>query len=379
MRSPRPPLKSSSSLSWILPLLAVALVLLAVGGFLLWQQRGHLQPPTPEGQDLAWQVAFTEPRYPDTPAARGPGIDRHLVDLMDRADRTIDVAIYDFDLASVADALARAAHRGVRVRMVTDADTVEDTRNQEIQAALQTVRDADIPIVPDSRGAIMHHKFTVVDNEWVQTGSWNYTTGDTFRLNNNQAIFHSPELARNFTAEFEKMQANAQFGPSKARGVPVPLVELPGGMRIHTYFSPQDRPAEHIARLVQDARSQVRFMAFSFTHDPIGDAMIARHRAGVSVQGVFENTGSNTQFSEFGRLREAGIQVYQDGNPYVMHHKVILLDNRVTIFGSFNFSENANTANDENLLIVEDPAFNARFQQEYDRVLATATNPPPRK
>ena len=97
------------------------------------------------------------------------------------------------------------------------------------------------------------------------------------------------------------------------------------------------------------------------------------------MQGVFETTGSNTPFSEYGKMKQAGLDVYQDGNPYVMHHKVILLDDRVTIFGSFNFSENADKDNDENLLIVTDPAFTAQFEQEYQRVLAVAKNPPAKK
>ena len=73
------------------------------------------------------------------------------------------------------------------------------------------------------------------------------------------------------------------------------------------------------------------------------------------------------------------IEVYTDGNPYVMHHKVILLDDRLTIFGSFNFSQNADRDNDENLLIVDDPQFATQFEQEFQRVLALAKNPPARK
>jgi phosphatidylserine/phosphatidylglycerophosphate/cardiolipin synthase-like enzyme len=110
----------------------------------------------------------------------------------------------------------------------------------------------------------------------------------------------------------------------------------------------------------------------------MGQAMLDRKRAGVELQGVFETTGSNTPFSEYTKMKQAGVDVYQDGNPYVMHHKVILLDDHVTIFGSFNFSDNADKDNDENLLIVDDPEFTARFEQEYQRVLATAKNPPPK-
>ncbi len=120
-------------------------------------------------------------------------------------------------------------------------------------------------------------------------------------------------------------------------------------------------------------------MAFSFTHDGIAQVLRERAQAGVSVTGVFERTGSETRFSEYGKLKEAGLEVFQDGNPYVMHHKVFIVDDRAVIFGSYNFSANADESNDENLLIVEDTALAQRFGEEFDRMLTAAKNPPPRR
>jgi phosphatidylserine/phosphatidylglycerophosphate/cardiolipin synthase-like enzyme len=331
-------------------------------------------PPTAAAADgAAWEVAFTLPVLPpdNDPAKHRGSLDAKLVQLMDHATRTLDVADYDFDLANVADAMARAAKRGARVRMVTDSDTLDNTKDAAVQAAFQTLKDASIPIVPDGRPPIMHNKFTVVDGEWVEMGSWNYTDGDTYHLNNNLAIWHSRELADNYTAEFEKMFVQKKFGASKPKGVPHPTLEV-AGMRVENYFAAEDGVAAHVTEKLNQAQKKIHFLAFSFTHNGMGAAMLARKQAGVELQGVFETTGSNTPFSEYTRLKQAGVDVYQDGNPYVMHHKVILLDDHITIFGSFNFSDNADKDNDENLLIVDDPGFTAQFEQEYQRVLATA-------
>jgi phosphatidylserine/phosphatidylglycerophosphate/cardiolipin synthase-like enzyme len=337
------------------------------------------RPPVAAGSD-AWQVAFTTPLAPpDTDRSKHRGsLDDKLVALIDRATRTVDVADYDFDLADVAQAMANAAKRGARVRMVTDSDTLENTRDADIQAAFATLKDARIPIVPDSRQPIMHNKFTVVDGEWVETGSWNYTDGDTYHLNNNLAIFHSKELADNYTSEFEKMFVQKKFGPNKPKGVPHPSLQI-AGMPVENYFAAEDGVADHVIQKINQARKKIHFLAFSFTHDRMGRAMIDRHNAGAEVQGVFETTGSNTPFSEYGKMKQAGLDVYQDGNPYVMHHKIILLDDHITVFGSFNFSDNADKDNDENLLVVDNPEFTAQFEQEYQRVLSVARNPPARK
>jgi phosphatidylserine/phosphatidylglycerophosphate/cardiolipin synthase-like enzyme len=372
--------------------LVVAVV--ALGLILFWpaiQERGSsanpapavppasTPAPVPAGQGAVvtttdwYQIAFTTPRYPDRKENHVGGIDEQLVGFIDGAQRTVDVAIYDFDLDNVAQAMARARGRGARVRMVTDTDTLEQ-KDPAVQGAIGIVRKADIPIVGDKRRPIMHHKFVVVDGQAVLTGSWNFTIGDTYRLNNNAVIFRSPQLAANYTGEFEKMFTERKFGSNKASGVPYPRVTI-GSATISTYFSPQDKPADSLVRAINGATSAIDFLAFSFTHDGIAQAVMARSKAGAKVRGVFETTGSETRFSEFGRMREAGLEVYQDGNPYVLHHKVFVIDRRVTVFGSFNFSDNAARANDENMLIVDDSGFAGAFTEEVERVVSQARNP----
>lgn len=372
-----------------------ALAIVLVVAFLLAQAGPQpLAPaPTPAGRlpgpvssDRAivvegdwYRLAFTVPRYPDRKEDHQGGLDVLLVDLMNRAQRTLDVADYDFDLANVAQAMADARRRGVRVRMVTDSDTVGDTRNVAIQSALKTLRDADVPIVEDGRPAIMHDKFTIVDGEWLSTGSWNYTDGDTYRLNNWMGIFQSRELAENYTAHFEELFVKKNFAGAGRAPLPHARIQV-GGATIRTCFSPNGGCERQIVQTIGDrAQRSIIFMAFSFTSDPIGEAMLAKARSGVRVEGVFETTGSSTAFSEYGRMKAAGLAVLTDGNPYVMHHKVIVLDDAVTLAGSFNFSSNADTDNNENLLIVDDAAIARAFREEYERVRAVAENPPARQ
>lgn len=339
---------------------------------------GPATQPTPQGGGAAWyQLFFTTPRYPDKPEYHRGGIDEQLVAFIGTAQQTIDLADYDFDLENVASALAKASARGVRVRMVTDTDTLTND-DPKVQKAFGILKKAKIPIVDDQRPAIMHNKFLVVDNAAVWTGSWNFTDGDTYRLNNNAIRIASPELAQNYSAEFEKMFVGRTFGPSKPAGVPNPVLTI-GGVRVENYFAPEDKVAAKISQRIARARQSIHFLAFSFTNDTIGQAVVDRAKAGVEVKGVFETTGSETKFSEFGPMKQDGIDVLQDGNPYVMHHKVFILDGRTVIFGSFNFSENADKDNDENLLIVDDPALAQAFEAEFQRVREVALNPPKKK
>jgi phosphatidylserine/phosphatidylglycerophosphate/cardiolipin synthase-like enzyme len=239
--------------------------------------------------------------------------------------------------------------------------------------------------VDDQRSALMHHKFVVIDDTTVITGAWNFAERDTFRHNNNTVIFNSPRLARNFTNEFEKMFVARRFGPTKPKDVPNPTVEQ-SGTRVQTRFASEQEVVPDIVDQIETAQSSIAFMAFSFTQDDIGAALEQRRREGVGIWGVVESTGSETQFSEFSRLKalqpaaprppfpgcEPGPPVVQDGNPFLMHHKVIVIDQRTVIFGSFNFTANAADDNDEALLIVEDDALAQQFLAEFCRVYNVA-------
>ncbi len=163
-----------------------------------------------------------------------------------------------------------------------------------------------------------------------------------------------------------------KFGPGKAKQATDTSLTI-AGTPVTTCFAPKGNCADLIiATINREAKQSIEFMAFSFTHDGIGKAIIDKHQAGASVVGVFETTGSQTQYSEYGRMKQAGLEVYTDGNPYVMHHKVIILDGRTVIAGSFNFSANADDDNDENLLIVEDRDLASAFRTEFARVLEQA-------
>jgi phosphatidylserine/phosphatidylglycerophosphate/cardiolipin synthase-like enzyme len=130
--------------------------------------------------------------------------------------------------------------------------------------------------------------------------------------------------------------------------------------------------AAQVISEIEGARERIRFLAFTFTSDEIAAAMLERAQAGVVVQGVIEARNAERDYSEYDRLRAAVHDVLTDGNPYVMHHKVIIIDDATVILGSYNFTANAEGNNDENLLIIHDPEVAALFVAEFGRVYEQA-------
>ncbi len=310
------------------------------------------------------KVLFTSPQCPDHISYHYGGFDEDLAAAIDAALHTVDVAAYKFDLETVADALVRADKRGVVVRLVTDSD-------YEKELGPERLRKARIKFVADDLEPFMHNKFVIIDANQVWTGSWNLTDSGTYRNNNNILVIHSPRLAENYTVEFEEMFVDKQFGATSPDDTPYPEINL-NGVRIENVFESEGKARDRIIELIRGAKSSVAFMAFVFTDDDIANAMIDKGREGLEVSGIIETRNVEATGSAFLRLLRARVEVIEDGNPYIMHHNVILIDNAIVITGSYNFSSSAADYNDENLLIMHSPEVGAQYRAEYDKLFQQA-------
>ena len=319
------------------------------------------------GKDEWYRLYFTTPTRDGKASEGTPQILSGLISAIHGAQKSIDIAIYELNLDQVGEAILQAAQRGVRVRLVTDSDSLNTDQT------LVDLAKEKIEIVPDNHQAIMHNKFMVIDGEFVWTGSWNFTFTDTYRNNNNAIYIHSEKLAKNYTAEFEEMFVMKKFGPGSPGNTVFPELMI-GDSPVDTCFAPEDHCSNQIINQINGSQKSIRFMAFSFTDNAIGSAMAKRAKAGVKVSGVFEERNLEGVYSEYNYFKKQQLDVLSDGNIYNMHHKVIIIDDHIVIMGSFNFTENANKANDENILIIDNPDIASQYITEFKRVYEQAKN-----
>ena len=68
----------------------------------------------------------------------------------------------------------------------------------------------------------------------------------------------------------------------------------------------------------------------------------------------------------------AGIQVRQNhGSSFFMHHKFALIDDKYLVNGSFNWTRQAVTGNNENVLITSDCNIVNAFKMEFNKLWKT--------
>ena len=324
-----------------------------------------------------WEVYFTDPIHVNDQTNWQGSIEGRLIDKIKAAQTSIHIVSFEFDLTPVAEALIAAKQRGVDVRWVTDDESGLGADEDPGRGQFAMLQKAGIEIRADTRSALMHNKFWIFDGQFAWTGSTNITESGVFEQNNNTVVIHSPEVAAIYEREFAEMWAG-QFGPKSPSTVDQQSVVVNGTL-IQIYFSPEDHVLDHMIPVVSNATSSIRFMAFSFTDYPLAKAMIDRASAGVNVAGIYEKVGSDAQGSEMPTFLCAKVPVRQDGNPKFLHDKVIIVDNRFVISGSFNFSSNATENNDENVIIIDNPTIANLYTQEFERLWSIATDPDPGK
>jgi phosphatidylserine/phosphatidylglycerophosphate/cardiolipin synthase-like enzyme len=325
---------------------------------------GGSSKPIETFEDAGIQIFFTTPRYPDKAAYHQGGMDEKLTAVIDNAQKSVDVAAFEIDLERVTDALIRAHQRGVKIRVVTDSDYAEELGPERLL-------EAQVHVVFDDGEPFMHDKFVVIDEQQVWTGSWNLTDNCTYRNNNNIVVVDSKLLAENYTVEFEEMFVDGKFGVLSPDNTPHPTLDI-AGVQVENFFEAEGNARARIIKLLEGAKSSIDVMAFVFTDDDIASAIIARHRAGVRVRIVTETRNVDGDGSDVAAFQKAGIDILPDGNSYMMHHKVIVIDNDVVVTGSYNFSSNAANDNDENVLILHSAEIAGQYLEEFERVYGQA-------
>ncbi len=143
---------------------------------------------------------------------------------------------------------------------------------------------------------------------------------------------------------------SAPYGNYAASGFPG--AATPGDIRV--FFSPSGGCTEAIVHQLQQAQRSIYVQAYSFTSEPIAHACVDAHRRGVQVLVLLDKSQETEPYSAADFLANHGIPTFIDAKHAIAHNKVMLIDGRTIVTGSFNFTANAERANAENLLIIRD-------------------------
>ncbi len=319
-----------------------------------------------------------------------------VADFLDRAERSLDLALYDLDLGSdtegvVIDALESAARRGVAVRLAYNVDhrgpipvpPPPTCKPEDVERLSVPTR--AIPGIPD----LMHHKFVVRDGSSVWTGSTNWTDASWSREENVIVTVDSAELGHSYTLAFEELWQKADVMQS---GFVEPRPAVVDGMtQVRAWFCPGfgEALAHRVAKSFGKAQRRIRICSPVITSGPIlGTLCQVASEGKVDVAGCVDQTQTEEVFHQW---RTNGVSAWKiplletvltrapfsgkRSTPYTptsvhdyMHAKVSIADD-VVFCGSFNLSRSGER-NAENMLEIRDAALADQLAAYVDTVRA---------
>jgi phosphatidylserine/phosphatidylglycerophosphate/cardiolipin synthase-like enzyme len=94
-------------------------------------------------------------------------------------------------------------------------------------------------------------------------------------------------------------------------------------------------------------------------------ALVEAYRRGISVRVILDKSNVKETYSSATFLRNMGIPPLIDSEHAIAHNKVLVVDGREVITGSFNFSKAAEQKNAENLVFIDDPAVAAAYTRNW--------------
>lgn len=327
-----------------------------------------------------------------------------IVDFVEGAKETLDVAVQELDSIPIAQALLDARWRGVNIDVYLEQDYLRSTLRakpeppkaqpgetpDEALRRTQWRRDEDdlhrgstlarnrwiltallrngVEVRGDFNPAIFHQKFILRDyrgrarkTSALLTGSANFTLTDTHRNLNNVFVFRDAHVCRQYRAEVEQL-ARGEFG--RGRHGDVPATYGLGGVPVKILFAPDHTPELEFMKQMLKVKEQgeIWFAVFTFAGSSgIDDTMLALARGGVKLRGVLDPAQARQKWAAPAWLRHENIELRIPRREGVfaglrkVHHKLMVIDDRIVVAGSFNYTQPANDYNDENLFVVGSP------------------------
>ncbi|CAG5117662.1 unnamed protein product [Candidula unifasciata] len=141
-----------------------------------------------------------------------------------------------------------------------------------------------------------------------------------------------------------------------------------GCMKVNCRFSHNKTSLSELYRHMLDCQKTMDVCVYIITCKDLADILSRLFRRGVKIRIISDSEQLRSSGSQIWSLRKEGIPVRTNPSSYLMHHKFVVIDEKVLINGSFNWTAQAITGNQENVIITDDDAVSSLFVAEFQRL-----------
>lgn len=298
--------------------------------------------------------------YGDTTTAVYYAPDTRLVpavtDWLDASTGTVTVAAPVLSSSAITAALVRAETRGVTVRAVLDV-----SRGTSAVRGGYALASAGATVLACTFNQTIGNNFMTTAGSLTTSG--NYVWSNSAVQTGQYCQFISGTGAASLSA--------STYSTLAASGTP--FLSYSGSFAgqptspPRVWFSPNGQCEAEIVSEIDHACSSIFVTAYDFTSRPIADALQRAQTRGVKVA-IVQDLSASIELGSVSPLNVARhLDVYLDSHERIMHSKYIILDSQKVLTGSYNWTNNAEHSNAENLVLLDDPATAATFTDDWNK------------
>jgi len=153
------------------------------------------------------------------------------------------------------------------------------------------------------------------------------------------------------------------FTGQEFRGAPINISD----QKVLIFQSPKGGCLQAILKEIVTANYSIDILAYSFTSQELGEALIAAKKRGLKIRIVCDRSQMNGKGSKIKYLQKH-IPIKVARKVKIMHNKVIIIDSRYVFTGSYNFTRNAELHNSENLIFLQNKEIAKEYQAIFDEL-----------
>ena len=135
--------------------------------------------------------------------------------------------------------------------------------------------------------------------------------------------------------------------------------------KTEVYFSLYDDPEAIIIKNIDGAEEFIGIAMYTFTDVEIAQAILEARDRVIDIKIFLDRSQVKAKNSRSRYFVQNGIEVRTSSNNYIMHNKFAIIDGKIVITGSYNWTFSANNRNDENLMVIDDPELIEIFQNQF--------------
>ncbi|CRX39450.1 phospholipase D-like domain-containing protein [Estrella lausannensis] len=296
--------------------------------------------------ELSYETLNTyEPEQAEPPkllsAQLGDDLTQTILSAIGSAKESVHLSVFNLSDHKVISALNKKAAEGVPVFLYTDANASW----QGIKSLKKNIR-----VHLWKKGALMHQKILLIDQNAVYLGSANFSWRSLNIHRNLVLAFKSPDAANFLLTHLENSDKGKEFQEEFSKMIVV------GGQRAKLILFPskQDKVRE-VQKLIDGAKKTIRIAMYTWTREDFAQSCAKAKQRGVDVEVVLDRSViQRTPNPVIQALVKGRVPTLIYQGPGLLHHKFLYVDSTKLLTGSANWTKAAFTQNRESNILLEE-------------------------